>query len=384
MEAQTATTPSEAATGSRTLADLLPLAGREARATSRPSATRTRTRASGWTSPTPSSAAIVEGGLARPPGTRHRARGQGRDPLQHPPGVDLLGLRDPLRRRRRWCPIYQTNSPEECQYVLDHSEADGRDRRGRGASSRRSARSAASCPRLEHVISMEPLDGDDVISFDELREKGRARSDEDYRSRIASVRGVGRRHLHLHLRHDRPAEGLHHRPRRTGATCSTWSRRRTCSWRSEVAYLFLPLAHAFARLIQLGSIDVGATIVYWERDPAEDHPQPDGGEADLLPLRPADVREDLRDGRLGGARQGAARAGHQARHEGAPDAGARRGGPGRPAGGVRPGRPGAVPERAQHLRRATSSRRSRAPPRSPRRSSSSSTPAACWCSRAGA
>jgi long-chain acyl-CoA synthetase len=35
----------------------------------------------------------------------------------------------------------------------------------------------------------------------------------------------------------------------------------------EVAYLFLPLAHAFARLIQLGSLDVGATIVYWERDP---------------------------------------------------------------------------------------------------------------------
>ena len=35
----------------------------------------------------------------------------------------------------------------------------------------------------------------------------------------------------------------------------------------EVAYLFLPLAHAFARLIELGAIDVGATIVYWERDP---------------------------------------------------------------------------------------------------------------------
>jgi long-chain acyl-CoA synthetase len=35
----------------------------------------------------------------------------------------------------------------------------------------------------------------------------------------------------------------------------------------EVGYLFLPLAHAFARLIQLGAIDVGATIAYWERDP---------------------------------------------------------------------------------------------------------------------
>jgi long-chain acyl-CoA synthetase len=31
----------------------------------------------------------------------------------------------------------------------------------------------------------------------------------------------------------------------------------------EVAYLFLPLAHAFARLIELGSVDVGATLVYW-------------------------------------------------------------------------------------------------------------------------
>jgi long-chain acyl-CoA synthetase len=36
---------------------------------------------------------------------------------------------------------------------------------------------------------------------------------------------------------------------------------------NEVAYLFLPLAHAFARLIEFGAIDVGATIAYWERDP---------------------------------------------------------------------------------------------------------------------
>ena len=36
---------------------------------------------------------------------------------------------------------------------------------------------------------------------------------------------------------------------------------------SEIAYLFLPLAHSFALLIQLGSFDVGGTIAYWERDP---------------------------------------------------------------------------------------------------------------------
>jgi long-chain acyl-CoA synthetase len=35
----------------------------------------------------------------------------------------------------------------------------------------------------------------------------------------------------------------------------------------DVTYLFLPLAHSFALLIQLGSFDLGATLAYWERDP---------------------------------------------------------------------------------------------------------------------
>ena len=35
----------------------------------------------------------------------------------------------------------------------------------------------------------------------------------------------------------------------------------------ELVYLFLPLAHAFAVLIQFGAIDLGSTIAYWEKDP---------------------------------------------------------------------------------------------------------------------
>ena len=35
----------------------------------------------------------------------------------------------------------------------------------------------------------------------------------------------------------------------------------------DVTYLYLPLAHSFALLIQLGSFDLGATIAYWEGDP---------------------------------------------------------------------------------------------------------------------
>ncbi|HEY2631317.1 MAG TPA: AMP-dependent synthetase/ligase, partial [Solirubrobacteraceae bacterium] len=35
----------------------------------------------------------------------------------------------------------------------------------------------------------------------------------------------------------------------------------------DVTYLYLPLAHSFALLIQFGSFDLGTTIAYWERDP---------------------------------------------------------------------------------------------------------------------
>ena len=35
----------------------------------------------------------------------------------------------------------------------------------------------------------------------------------------------------------------------------------------ESTYLFLPLAHSFALLIQLGNFELGATLAYWERDP---------------------------------------------------------------------------------------------------------------------
>jgi long-chain acyl-CoA synthetase len=61
----------------------------------------------------------------------------------------------------------------------------------------------------------------------------------------------------------------------------------------DVTYLFLPLAHSFALLIQLASFDLGATLAYWERDPLKIVAQPGRGEANLLPLGAADLREDL-------------------------------------------------------------------------------------------
>jgi long-chain acyl-CoA synthetase len=47
----------------------------------------------------------------------------------------------------------------------------------------------------------------------------------------------------------------------------------------ELTYLFLPLAHSFAVLVQFGSFDLGTTIAYWQRDPLKIA-------ADLVEVRP--------------------------------------------------------------------------------------------------
>jgi long-chain acyl-CoA synthetase len=162
-------------------------------------------------------------------------------------------------------PIYQTNSPEECQYVLEHSESSAvivedqsqldKIRKVRGE-----------LPKLEHVIAMEPLDGDDLMSLAELRERGRELPDEDYRRRIESVEPSDVATYIYTSGTTGPPKGcvIDHRNWRD---MLDMVETQNVLVEDEVAYLFLPLAHAFARLIQLGSLDVGATIVYWERDP---------------------------------------------------------------------------------------------------------------------
>src|SRR5919204_55101 len=71
-------------------------------------------------------------------------------------------------------PIYQTNSPDECQYVLENSDAkavivEDDDQLAKIDAIRDRV------PKLEHVIRMEGTGGD-AISMDELIEAGSDRS----------------------------------------------------------------------------------------------------------------------------------------------------------------------------------------------------------------
>src|SRR5918912_4185369 len=83
--------------------------------------------------------------------------------------------------------IYQTNSPEECHYVLHHSESRAvfvED----GEQLAKIREIESDLPQLEFVIVMSP-DGDigDALTLDDLRERGRERDQQELDERTASV-----------------------------------------------------------------------------------------------------------------------------------------------------------------------------------------------------
>jgi long-chain acyl-CoA synthetase len=163
--------------------------------------------------------------------------------------------------------IYQTNSPEECQYVLSHS--DSRAVFVEDAEQLAKIRAIeGDCPELQHVIVLEPGDADmgDAISLEDLRERGRGRDPSEWRQRYEAVTPDD---ICLYIYTSGttgPPKGclLSHGNYRaiTDAVVAD-----SAIQGGDSTYLFLPLAHAFAILIQFATFELGATIAYWSRNP---------------------------------------------------------------------------------------------------------------------
>jgi long-chain acyl-CoA synthetase len=174
--------------------------------------------------------------------------------------------------------VYQTNSPEECQYVLDHSES--RAVFVEDAEQLEKIRKVeGDLPYLEHIVVMEAAAASgDAISLDELRERGRSRDHADFDARVESV-GPDDTCVFMYT------SGTTGAPK--GCILTHGNYRQVTSMaeqqgavaEGDSVYLFLPLAHAFALLIQFAAIDLGASIAYWEKDPQKIVPN-------LMELRP--------------------------------------------------------------------------------------------------
>src|SRR5215211_4968856 len=166
--------------------------------------------------------------------------------------------------------IYQTNSPEECQYVAGHSES--RAVFVEDAEQLEKIRAVRDeLPHLDFVIVMDPdgVDvGDDAITLEQLRARGRAGSEDEYETRYSSV-SPDDYCLYIYTSGTTgPPKGclLTHANYRaiTDAVVN-----QGVIQPGDSTYLFLPLAHAFAILIQLATLDLGATIAYWSKDPQQ-------------------------------------------------------------------------------------------------------------------
>ncbi len=161
-------------------------------------------------------------------------------------------------------PIYQTNSPEECQYVLENSDAkvvvvedDEQLEKIRAVRDR--------LPLLEHVVRMTGT-SEDAISLEDLASRGASHDVAEWERHWQAVTPQDISTFIYTSGTTGPPKGCVISHGNYRAMLDMVNETSVIEG-EDVTYLYLPLAHSFALLIQLGSFDLGATIAYWERDP---------------------------------------------------------------------------------------------------------------------
>jgi long-chain acyl-CoA synthetase len=164
-------------------------------------------------------------------------------------------------------PIYATNSAEECEWVAADSES-------RAIICENAAQLAKivavreRLPRLETLIVIDPAgDTAGAIPLDEVRQRGRNRDPAELRSRAAAVTRADTYTIIYTSGTTGPPKGCvltHGNYRDVVSMCEASGE---VLESDEVIYLFLPLAHSFALLIQLIAIDLGNTLAYFGGDP---------------------------------------------------------------------------------------------------------------------
>jgi long-chain acyl-CoA synthetase len=164
-------------------------------------------------------------------------------------------------------PIYQTNSPEECLWVISDSGASAivcEDE----AQLAKLVEIREQVPNLRTVIVMDPPSGEPpfpIVTLAEVRERGRSRDAAELQARREGVDPEDSFTFIYTSGTTGPPKGcvLSH-----GNYAAMMDMLRGVGQieDDEVIYLYLPLAHAFALLIQLAAFDLGATLAYFGGD----------------------------------------------------------------------------------------------------------------------
>ncbi len=172
-------------------------------------------------------------------------------------------------------PIYPTNSPEECQWVMSDSGA-----------------SAIVCENEEQLAKVEEIRGElpqlrtiivmdgpapaasggsritrplTTITLDEVRERGRGQAADELEARRAAVRPEDLLTIIYTSGTTGPPKGCMLTHGNYRAMINMIYQAGEIS-DDEVTYLYLPLAHSYGLLIQLSAFDLGSTLVYFGGD----------------------------------------------------------------------------------------------------------------------
>jgi long-chain acyl-CoA synthetase len=174
-------------------------------------------------------------------------------------------------------PIYQTNSPEECHWVLSDSEAcavvcEDEEQLAKIAAIRNRL------PNLRTVIVIDPTgaEGKDngsgsamqslgAITLEQVRERGRGRSADELEARRAAIRPQDPFTFIYTSGTTGPPKGCVLTHGNYCAIIDMISEVREIT-EHEVIYLYLPLAHSYALLVQLGAFSLGGTLAYYGGD----------------------------------------------------------------------------------------------------------------------
>ena len=159
-------------------------------------------------------------------------------------------------------PVYPTNSPRECAWVLGDS--------GTRLVVCENAEQAAKVeavrdglPDLATVVVMEAGVGD--LTLDELRTRGAAGDRGELAARRSAVSPDDAYTIIYTSGTTGPPKGVVLTHRNAMSVCEMVEQIGIID-ESEITYLYLPLAHAFALTAQLASYDQGTTIVYYGGD----------------------------------------------------------------------------------------------------------------------
>jgi len=173
-------------------------------------------------------------------------------------------------------PIYQTNSPEECHWVLSDSDAcavvcENEEQLAKIAEIR------DRLPNLRSIIVIDPPQAEQgngasapiaalgAITVEQLRERGRKRSPEELEARRSGVRPEDPFTFIYTSGTTGPPKGCVLTHRNYCAIIEMISEVREIT-EEEVIYLYLPLAHSYALLVQLAAFALGSTLAYFGGD----------------------------------------------------------------------------------------------------------------------